>query len=254
MEKENKILFRCHTLGDLMTDPREKSKDFGDTCMARIMEKYIQIMYGRSKELQSKFLEKGIAVEEDSITLLSRVKKKFYKKNEENLTNDYVSGTPDLFEGEKILSATHIVDIKSSWNIFTFFNSKVKPLDKSYYWQMQGYMWLTGAKTATVSFCLVDTPQSLIFSDQQKLLYSTGVDSENQMYIDACHEIEQNMTFADIPLKERVFEFSFERNEADIERLKERIDKCRKKLNEMLPTAMLASQGEEAIIIEPINI
>src|SRR5689334_14038122 len=95
-------LFRCHALGLLMTEPKVKSETLSETTKTYLAECYVDHIYGRNKEIQSKFLEKGIAVEEDSITLLSRVKKKLYKKNSIRLKNEFVTGEPDLYEGESI--------------------------------------------------------------------------------------------------------------------------------------------------------
>ncbi|MCL5460295.1 hypothetical protein M3M33_16780, partial [Loigolactobacillus coryniformis] len=79
----------------------------------------------------------------ESITTVSRMTKKFFKKNETSLSNEYIKGTPDLFIGETIDKATHIRDTKSSYSIYTFNRSISKELSDLYYWQMQGYMALS---------------------------------------------------------------------------------------------------------------
>lgn len=131
-----------------MVEPRSKNELLSETTKKYLREVMIYEKYGRKKDISNKYIEKGLAVEEDAITLYSRFTKVFYKKNEKQLKNEQITGTPDLYEGDNIESASLILDIKSSWDIFTFFNSKLDALNKDYYWQLQGYMALTGATKA----------------------------------------------------------------------------------------------------------
>lgn len=85
---------------------------------------YVQARYGREKDITNRYIAKGLHTEEDAITLYSRVKGEFYKKNSERITNDYLTGEPDLFEGETIFKAEATIDTKSCWDLFTFNNAK----------------------------------------------------------------------------------------------------------------------------------
>ena len=94
-------------------------------------------------------------------------------------------------------------------------------------------MDLTGATSATLAYCLVDTPQQLIEDEKRRLMWKMGVaTSENPLYLEACDALDQAMTFGDIPMDERLIEFKIERNEADIMRLHARVEECREWLNE----------------------
>jgi len=230
-------LFRCSSLGYLMTEPKEKAdKEAGNLsggAKTHLIDIYVSNKYGRQTEIQSRYITKGLMVEEDAITLYSRVKKSFFKKNEEHLRNEFIKGTPDLFVGENIQSAKRIIDTKSSWDLFTFFRVLSKELNNLYYWQMQGYMALTGAKSASVAYCLVNTPLILIEDEKRKLLYKMGVaTSEDAIYKEACEELERSMIYDDIPITERLIEFEVERNDSDIEALYAKIQKARQWLNE----------------------
>ena len=70
-----------------MTDPKEKAaKEAGElskTAKTELKKIYIKEKYGREKDITTKQMQKGIEVEEESITLLSRVQKKMLYKNEE---------------------------------------------------------------------------------------------------------------------------------------------------------------------------
>jgi uncharacterized membrane protein len=235
------LKFHPSSSGLIMTDGRSKAELLGETCKKHLIECYIKEKYDREKDITNKYTEKGLAVEEDSITLYSRVTKKFYTKNDETLVNDLFVGTPDLFEGKDIHNATLIIDIKSSWDIYTFFASKTaKQIDKGYFYQLHAYMHLTGARKAKLVYCLVDTPSVLIEKEKFSLFYKMGVATmENPDFLEACRELEKNMTFNDVALKDRVCEFDVEYNPDVIANMAERIKDCREWMNKTFATPEL---------------
>lgn len=259
MLNANEILFRCSSLGHLMVEPRSKSEKLSEGCITHLIDVFVSSKYGRREEATGKMLDKGNEREEDSITLLSRITKTFYKKNDVRLINEFIQGEPDIYEGESIYNADKTTDTKTSWSAHTFFRAQNKPLDKGYYWQGQGYMWLTGAKKHTVAYCLVNGIARAIEDEKRRLAYSMGIldtSIENQNYKERCKQIEINHIFDilsfkeenpwfdfdndiaewkwDIPMTERLFTIEFERNEADILRLSQRIMDCREWMNENL--------------------
>lgn len=222
------IKFRASAIGKLMIEPRSKSETLSETTKTYLTEVYVQHKYGRKKDISNRYTIKGLQVEEDSITLYSRMQKNFFKKNDQRIENDFITGTPDLYMGESIQNADLVIDIKSSWDIFTFFNASQDSLNKAYYWQLQAYMALTGAKYARLVYCLVDTPFALIADEKRKLMWKMNAISEDDKdYQSACDEIERNMTYSDIPMSERFHEIGIERNDADIERIYNRVHQCR---------------------------
>lgn len=236
MEFSN-ILFRASGVGHLMTEPKNKedkaSGGLSEGAKTHLVDIYVSEKYGRRTEIESKYINKGNMVEEDSITLYSRLKKRFFKKNEEHLSNAFLQGTPDLFEGPSIRQAHTITDTKSSWDIFTFFRVKAKPLNQLYYWQGQAYMALTGANNFNLAYCLIDTPETLIMDEERKLMWKMNAGTtENPAFITACEELRKQMTYPDIPMKERLIEYSFERNDQDILRMYDKIRKGRAFLRE----------------------
>ena len=237
----NEILFRCSSLGYIMTEPRSKSETLSETTKTHLVDKFVSAKYNRENDIQNKYINKGLAVEEDSITLYSRVNKTFFSKNERTLVNDFISGTPDLFVGNEIENAQIIIDIKSSWDIFTFFRTTQDKLNKMYYWQLQGYMALTCAKSARLVYCLVNTPEALIYDEKNKLKWKMGVinPDTDENFIAACDELDKVMKYDDVPMEERVNEITVERNDADIERLYERVKQCREYMNAFLFKTML---------------
>jgi len=65
-----------------MVEPRSKNELLSETTKKYLREVMIYEKYGRKKDISNKYIEKGLAVEEDAITLYSRFTKVFYKKNE----------------------------------------------------------------------------------------------------------------------------------------------------------------------------
>jgi hypothetical protein len=117
--------FHPSQLGRLMTNDRS-GKNVGETCKAELLEIWIEATYDRCRDFTNKYTEKGTLVEEDSITLYSKQKKKFYKKNIETFENKWFIGTPD------IITPTEVIDIKSSWSLFTFYDNIQKTITGLY--------------------------------------------------------------------------------------------------------------------------
>jgi hypothetical protein len=226
---ENQILFRCSSLGHIMTEPRSKSEFLSESCKTHLVDVFVSNKYGRNTDIVNKFTAKGMLVEEDSLTIYSRYKKNFFMKNEEHFKNEFIKGTPD------IISEDRIIDVKSSWDIYTFFRNNAAKINKNYYWQLQGYMWLTGKKVSSLAYCLINTPDALINDEKRRLMYKMNViDDVNSDYQEACEQLDKLMVYDDIPLEEKVIEIEIQRNEEDIERLSKRVVDCREYMDRYL--------------------
>ena len=213
--------FRCSRLGDLMAEARAKKDPLSQTTITYLNEIFITEHTGREKDIMNKYMMKGLIVEEDSISLLTAVTNRFYVKNQKKYENEYVKGTPDIVEDR-------VVDIKSSWDIWTFGKAEV---NKDYYWQLQGYMYLTGLRKASLIFCLVDAPEQLISDELRKLSWKMFmIDPIDPLYVEAEEKLRKNLTFGDIDPQYRIKIFEIDYNEEDIEKLKVRIGECREYL------------------------
>jgi hypothetical protein len=222
-----------------MTEPKSKAdKEAGNLsegAKTHLVDVFVSNRYGRHKDLHNKYLSKGNEVEEDSITLYSRVHFNYFKKNDESLSNDFIKGTPDLYLGESVKNAELVIDIKSSWDIDTFFRVLTKGVNDLYWWQLQGYMQLTGAKSAKLAYCLVDTPEHLIYQELKMMCFSRlgFFDMDKKECQDMEEYLTKNMTFSDIKKEERVIEFDIERDDAEVAKLYKRIEKAREFLIEL---------------------
>lgn len=244
------ILFHPSSLGLIMTDPKDKKEKIGETCKKHLIEVFISTYYGRHKELHSKWLKKGNEVENESIRLYNSISNKKYTKNTQTIKNEYIIGTPDIIDDI-------IGEAKSSFDIWTFLSAKHGKLDMDYYWQTQGYMWLTGLKSARLFYALCNTPCELILDEKRKLAWRLkSIDEETDEYIDGCRSIERNTIYDietfkydnpyfdfhndiehwkwDIPAKDRLHCIDINYDPSAIDKLKYRIDACREWINDNL--------------------
>lgn len=226
--------FHASSIGEIMTEPRS-GPGLSETCKAHLLRCWIKETYGRDKDVSNKFIEKGLAVEDDAITLYSRNTRTYYQKNIETLENEFIVGTPDLYEGLDIRRATAIKDIKSSWDLYTYFSVFVKPINKDYAWQLSSYCALSGADKAGLVYCLVNTPEQLIWKEKDALKWKMGIidPSASDIYMQACEELEKAMVFDDIPMEHRHVEFAIDIRKYPIGNAYERIMDCRKFLSQL---------------------
>lgn len=218
--------FKCRSsaIGKIMTSPKAKSETLSETSKDYLKQWYIEEKYGRIKEIDSKFLQKGLQAEENSISLLNEFFLKngreiFLKKNPTFFENDFITGTPDLILSDEIF------DIKTSWDLFTFPFFDKECENKAYYYQLQGYMALTGKKKASLCYCLVNTPENIIFEEARKISFKNGTGGEITDELEA--EVRKNHTFDDIPLEERIRIFDIPRDEEIIDSIYAKVEECR---------------------------
>jgi hypothetical protein len=220
----DKYKFRCSKLGSLMTEPKAKKDLLSVTTKSYLDDLYIRETKGREKDIMNKYMMKGLMVEEDSISLVTSVTKKFFIKNQERFENEWIAGTPDLVRKDEV------IDIKSSWDIWTYGKAEVT---KDNYWQMMGYMWLTGLESGSLYYCLVDAPEQLIQDELRKLSWKMMmIDPIDPLYQEAEAKIRKGLVFDDIPDVEKVKVFTVKYNQEDIDKLIERIAHCREYLNQ----------------------
>jgi hypothetical protein len=219
-------LFHASSTGKICTDSRTKDP-LGETAKKHLMECWVEQTYGRRKEFTNKYIEKGLAAEEDSITLYSRVKKKVFFKNEETISNEFICGTPDIITDDEV------IDIKTSWSIHTFYEVLAAPIKKDYLYQLQSYMALTGKRQAKLAYILVNAPDFLVNREKDYLARNMGLIDRDASpdYLAACDEIDKAMLFDDIPMEDRYIEILVDYDEALIQSIYDRVRLCRGFLN-----------------------
>lgn len=219
----NKIKFRASSWGNLLTESKDK-KGLGQVCQKELIKIYNQVKYGRKKDITTKQMDKGKWCEEAAITLVCRVEKQLYEKNQEQLENEWFTGHPDIFLGESIQKADQVHDIKCSWEMDTFTPKLLEPVDKGYEAQLNAYYSLTGAESGSLMYCLVSAPSQIVEQEKKSLLWRMDVATElNPDYIESAAELEHLMVFEDIDIYERVIKLPVPRNEELIEKMQSKV-------------------------------
>jgi len=154
------IRIRCSELGKIMTNPTKKEMEQGETlskgAKTYLRQRAKQLFYEYTTEIDSKYIDKGNACEQDSIDLYNAVHFTDYKKNTERKTNEFLTGECDIESDGTIL------DAKTSWSLETFPATKDEALQKSnaslYEWQGRGYMMLYDKEVFRLFYAMVTTP------------------------------------------------------------------------------------------------
>ena len=151
---------RASGYGAIMTNPRSKTELLSETTKTYVYDWLKEKIYGYRKEIKSKYLTKGIELEDLAIDkAIECLNLDFAMKNEKSFEDDFFTGTPDLIIGDTVF------DIKTSWDCFTFplFDTEIPT--KAYFYQLQIYMHLTGCKKAELVYLLLNTPKEMTYEE-----------------------------------------------------------------------------------------
>jgi hypothetical protein len=181
-------------------------KALGKTGQSYLQEWVKEQVYGRRKQISSKYLLKGLEMEDKAIELLSNelFDGAMIFKNEEHFESDYFTGTPDIIFNDKI------IDIKCSWDCMTFPLFETELPSKEYFFQAQVYMDLVGVEKYEVIYCLMDTPDDLLYGDDPTY-----------------HQ------YSNVPTEYRIKRFNIDRDEEAIDKLKARVLESREYINSL---------------------
>jgi len=242
-----KYKVRCSSIGAIMTDPRTKAeKEAGilsKTAQGVCVDMYAQSL-GRYQNFTNKYTDKGQQCEDDSIMLLNDVNGLFVIKNDQNYSNEYLTGTPDGIDG----GIVH--DVKTNWSLETFMKLKIDGYGAGYEWQLRGYMALTKCEQAQLHYCLVNATPELIDKEKKRIAYQFGFDPGEQTheYLALCRQVERNMIFDmdefqakhgwydldskdwhtswNIPKDKRIVTYAFEQDTEAIEQVYKRVEQA----------------------------
>lgn len=204
----------------LMTQPRSKSDRengvLSETTKSYLQELWIKEVFGREKVVSTPAMKKGTSVETDSLELLKEVSGEAYFKNQRTIENDYLVGTPDVIDK----SGNLVIDIKSSWDIWTFTKVEQSQALKDYDWQLTGYGWLTGMKNLSLVYALVNTPEFIIKDQLYKMSFSCPPETDMEQF-------RVNFIFDDIPAKMKIKRFNSPMVDEKIEMIKSQVERSR---------------------------
>jgi hypothetical protein len=190
-------------------------KGLGKTGETYVKEWLKSEIYGKKKQVISKFMTKGTLEEDRNIDFACNFLGFNAIKNEQYFENDFMCGTPD------IILDNEIIDIKSSWDCFTFpiFDDEI---NIDYYYQLQCYMHLTGKKKSRLVYILGETPENIIVSEAKKLVYNFGYEFEEayEMTVDRF-----NYSKVSDRLKIKTFDIAYDN--LIISKIESRVIECR---------------------------
>ena len=203
---KEQFICRASAAGMLMTEPKKKTDTISKTTISYLNDWMKEQIYGYSKNVSTKQIEKGIEYEDAAIeAVIDWCDLPFVIKNEQRFNDEWFTGEPDLLTEDKV------IDIKNSWDFSTFplFDEEIPT--ENYMYQVQVYMYLTGRKKASVIYVLLTTPET---------------------------KFEPEITYDHVDTKFRYKVFDFDYDSEIIEKLKQRIIDCRtyikQKENELL--------------------
>jgi len=219
--KEFKI--RASAGGKLLTAKGAVSK--AQTPRSYQEEWLISEITGKKKEIDSKYLRRGIEMEAAAI---KRVGSNLVK-NEESFEDEYFTGTPD------VITEDTVIDTKCSWNCFTFpYFMKEPPI--GYIAQLQIYMHLTGRKKAKLAYCLENGTMEQI----NKLAWSKAKEEgRDEPTIENWDEAEKDLNYDHLPEHLRIKAFELEYDQAMVDNIIEGVILGRKYVSELLTTIKL---------------
>jgi len=209
---------RCSAIGQIMTNPRSKTELLSETTKKYCKTWLLEQIFNRRKEFSNKYTEKGIQNEDEGLDFIAKMLNYgMLIKNDEFYYNDFIEGTPDA------LLPILVIDDKNSWDCFTFPLLETEIPNIDYYYQLQGYMELTGKKQAKLIYTLTDTPEHLIERECRNWCYKNGYDLD----LDIFNEFKSKMTYPDIEDRFKIKIFDIDYDENIIKSIFERVVLCR---------------------------
>ena len=225
-----KFKIRCSKIGSIMSEPKSK-KDKEAGILSKTSQSYCQEwikeqIYFRKKEFTSKYTDKGNIMEYNSIDFVADyLGFGMLLKNEILFDNDIMTGTPD------VITKDLIIDVKNSWDCFTFpFFAKIIP-DISYYYQLQGYMNLTRKNKAKLIYILSNTPDHLIDREAYYWAKNNGYEEVDNDIIEMFYN---KMTYDKIDNKYKIKVFDIERNQDVINKINSQVKKCQDYIDSLI--------------------
>lgn len=199
-------LFRCSSLHKLIGDGRSKAAVISDTAKSAIRDIVKEDLYGFRSFTGNQYTAKGNLLEDLAIEMSGKMRFRNYQKHVGRVSNDLITGECDVLDLERKL----IIDTKCTWDIGThpfFADEAMEKVKKAGYdVQMQAYMWLYDCDVANIDFWLFPCPPELLkdWDDIDQLV----------------HLVEK------IDIRERKTTVVIERDEAIIQKIKDKIPHC----------------------------
>lgn len=131
-------------------------------------------VYGYRKQVETKYMDKGILLEQQAIDFLNYLRFKSYEKNTERRESEYLTGECDIY-----VPGVRTIDTKVAWSLDTFPAVSDDAHDPMYEWQGRAYMKLwPDVKEHEVAFVMLDTPEAMRRWEQPELHIVSHIPAE----------------------------------------------------------------------------
>lgn len=228
LRRENKFPGKDRMLGPIkgmeekiaeLEARKEAGFQFGATSLSFIKGQWLRDRYGYKKPVVTLEMLKGQMCEQDTMGLTQSVLggPQFRTKCKVAKEDEYHLGHCDI----DLKKEDCIEDIKTSWDLSTFF--AVEDYPELYYAQGQVYMRLYKRGKFRLIYGLVSTPDELIEQELNKFRYKFGGDYDNKHYKEIEEQVYHNHKVDHIPKEDRIKIFEFERNDEYIRELERRV-------------------------------
>lgn len=173
-------------------------------------------------------LTEGIKSEGNSLSLMQEFYKRQFYKDKRKISNKFLHGKIDIMDGETLIDAKEILEIKSILNLTDFIGKIGQPPKGSDALQMQGYLAIADKEVGRVVYCLPQYPEETI-EYQKELLFAEMCPSgeEDDRFRKAWTFAENSMRRKSMPLSERIISHKIVRDEDLIDSIYEKVDICR---------------------------
>lgn len=215
----------------------DADKELSDSAKALAKDVYIRNKYNKFPLSQGSDYSVGVIngtlSESRSLQLISDVFGEQYKVNKDLVSNPYIKGKLDAYQGRSVHNAKKVIEIKTATNMDTLLSAVIDRdrLKRDYYWQIMGYMAITKAEVAEIYHVLVTYDENLIQESIKRYLNRIrGFGLPASVVDEEIHRIRFNMTFDEIEPEERVIKFTVHRNEEDIKRIPKKVKAFRQYL------------------------
>ena len=233
-----------------LLEPKKHIDPISATAKSLLKRYYGFLKYGKwsvAIDKGNKYTNKGQLGENDSIALINFLDGTNCMKNEDTLEDEFLIGIPDINHQKD--SGLYIIDVKTSWDWDTFSENLGEELNPVYFHQLQGYMSLTGATKGEVSYCLVDTPESIVNDEIMWLAKRVdAISTESPSFLAKRDELVNNLTFSDIPAMERRIKFEVFFDPEAMMKIYEAIPKMREFLFEIQEMHLTGKISKEELV------
>lgn len=131
-----------------------------------------EFLFSYHKVVETRYMDKGLALEDQAIEFINRRRFKNYVKNTERRESEFLTGECDIY-----VPKVKTIDTKVSWSLDTFPALSADAHDPMYMWQGVAYMKLwPDVQEHEVVHVMLDTPEEMIKWEQRELHAVSHID------------------------------------------------------------------------------